>query len=555
MKGAPSSRQGSAELPTADRSALHGLWPWLLWIGGMIVSMGPLLASGLGRVSASRGDPRLIHYALEHSWRWIIRHPLHRSFWDPPIFHPYGDVAAFSDVLLGAGPLYWPWRALGIEPVTAFQLWEAAVWSSGFLCAYLLLRRSLGFGTAAAAVGAYLFAFGNFRLANHAHPQLLPQFAVLLGVAAVAGFFRPGQSPNRRRLWIAAFALAIALQMWTAYYPLFFFGLTAIFAAVAAPIWPDTRHRLLDGLRRHGIALAVGGAAALLLINPLVEKYQDTLEDIGARQVSEELMPRPVSWILPGHRNVLIGGLQAESFDLTGGGNHAGGLGLLTSLLVAAGLWLGRRQATVRLLVAATLALALVSTWYGGWSPWLTLREVIPGATAIRALGRVAMVVLLPAAVGLALAVGALRRRFPGKWGTALTLAVLAVVAAEQLQTRAWVDKAAERDHMARLTERVPDDCPVFYMVCVGPRDCRNAPLDAMWTALNIERPTVNGRYGNSPPGYHLIHARARSQLETRRLRQALDFWLYHQRIDPAGVCWVTQPGFPIRKAGLTRWP
>lgn len=537
------------------RCALNGLWPWLLWMGGMVASLGPMLVTGLGRVTASRGDPRLIHYALEHSWRWIIRHPLHRSFWDPPIYYPYRDVAAFTDVLLGAGPLYWPWRALGIEPVTAFQLWEAAAWSSGFLCAYLLLRRSLGFGTAAAAVGAYLFAFGNFRLANHLHPQLLPQYAVLLGVAAVAGFFRPGQSPARRRLWIGAFTLAVALQMWTAFYPLFFFGLTTIFAAGAALVWPDTRRRLLDGLRRHGMALAVGGAAAFLLINPLVEAYQETLEEMGSRPSNEEMMPRPVSWFLPGHSNVLYGGLQANAFDLKAGGNHAGGVGLITALLVATGLWLGRRRATVRLLVTAILVLALVTTLYGGWSPWLPLREVIPGATAIRAVGRVAMVVLLPAAVGLALAVGALRRRFPGKWGTAVTFAVFAMVAAEQLQTRAWVDKAVELDHIARLTERVPEDCPVFYMVCVGPHDCRYAPWDAMWTALNTERPTVNGRYGNTPPGYQLTHARAESRQENRRLRQALDLWLHDQRIEPDTVCWVTQPGFPIKNAGLTRWP
>src|SRR5690242_4521261 len=85
----------------------------LLWLCGMLLAFYPVLFSGFARVSGDLGDSRLLNYLLEHDYRWLLRQPAHRDLWSPPFFYPEANVGAYSDILLSAGPCYWPWRLLG----------------------------------------------------------------------------------------------------------------------------------------------------------------------------------------------------------------------------------------------------------------------------------------------------------------------------------------------------------------------------------------------------------------------------------------------------------
>ncbi len=147
--------------------------PWIIWAVGMLIVFAPVIFTGFGAVHGGRGDPRLVNYTLEHGFRWLVRYPVHLSFWDPPIFFPYPNVSAFTDVLIGSGLLYWPWRLIGCQPDTSFLLWILCVFSANFAVSYWLLRSCFRFSTAASSAGAYLFSFGSIRMANFGHLQLL----------------------------------------------------------------------------------------------------------------------------------------------------------------------------------------------------------------------------------------------------------------------------------------------------------------------------------------------------------------------------------------------
>src|SRR5438034_10739177 len=108
------------------RNAARALF-LLGWASGLLLAFYPVLLTGFARIPGDHGDGRLINYLLEHGWRWLCREPLHRQLWDLPIFYPTPNTGAYSDILISAGPLYWPWRALGLAPETAFQLWMLAV--------------------------------------------------------------------------------------------------------------------------------------------------------------------------------------------------------------------------------------------------------------------------------------------------------------------------------------------------------------------------------------------------------------------------------------------
>ena len=118
----------SVEEPSrdGDRIPEWAGWPLLWCVLGLILAGYPTLLSGFADVQGGLGHPLLVNFTLEHSFRWVAGMPLAEDFWSPPIFHPMPGVAAFTDLLLGAAPLYWPWRWLGLGPHTAFQIWMFA---------------------------------------------------------------------------------------------------------------------------------------------------------------------------------------------------------------------------------------------------------------------------------------------------------------------------------------------------------------------------------------------------------------------------------------------
>ncbi len=92
--------------------------------------------------------------------------PGHLALWSPPIFYPVPNTAAYTDILLGVAPLYWPWRVVGFAPDTSYQLWMLTVVSFNYVAAVVCCRRLLKVGWPAAAVGSFVFAFGSSRIAQ-----------------------------------------------------------------------------------------------------------------------------------------------------------------------------------------------------------------------------------------------------------------------------------------------------------------------------------------------------------------------------------------------------
>ncbi len=98
-------------------------WPLLLCVLGLLATGYPTLFSGFAQVQGGAGDPLLVNFTLEHTYRWPTDMPLADDLWSPPIFYPESGVATYTDLLLGLAPLYWPWRFIGGGPHTAYQWW------------------------------------------------------------------------------------------------------------------------------------------------------------------------------------------------------------------------------------------------------------------------------------------------------------------------------------------------------------------------------------------------------------------------------------------------
>ena len=499
---------------------------------GLVVSCWETLTSGFRLVQGDLGDTRLINFTLEHSYRWLSGMPLAEDLWSPPIFYPLQHVAFYTDLLLGVAPLYWPWRWLGASPETSYQLWMLSIWSLNFVAAYLLLRRGLRASAIGAAAGAYLFSFGSSIMVNIVHQQLAPRFFLLVSLAGLVAIFRPpGPSDSKARHWwaSAAFWGGLVAQLHTAVYPLVFLLLAGAGAAILVVSAGGLRRPALAALRRDATALVVTGFAAAVLSAPAALRYASTAEEVGLRSADRISYPRILSWFLTGRNNRIYGGLQTAldlGFDAKVSRNN--GLGVITLATAAGGLWLGRRRWDVQLVVAGFAGLVILTLVLpGGWSPWLLVRRLLPPTAALRAVVRVGLMTLFPAALGLAIVAD--RLAGARRWGIVALLSLFVV--AEQSHRTPTYDKAANSQRIESTARRVPSEATAFLLVAAGTPWHGHMHDDAAWVALATGVPTINGRSGNAPRGWTLGRPAFRDEDGARELRAKVAAWARRNRL------------------------
>ena len=526
----------------AERRDLRTYTPPPLAVVGLIVGLlavfSPVILSGLEVTFAGLGDPRLVNFTLEHGYRWLLGHAAHADFWSPPIFYPHSNVSAYTDVLIGVGPFYWVWRSLGFEPDTAFLFWNLTVWSLNYIAVYVLLRRHFRVGVFGATMGSLLFAFGAPRTLNLAHAQLVPNFYAVIVIMAVFRIFGARTNLSQRRVSIAAGGLGFVLQAYTAFYPFYFLALALGLSGVWALVVPESRSFVLKRVRDNwffGLATVVVSA---LLVWPLAAHYLQAQSELGVAWYPAANVPRPVSWLLMGPRNSLYGWLQAADgpYAQLSRPFHSNGIGFVTLLTGLVGLWWGRRRLSVRLTFLVVLSIFVLSvTFPGGFSLWRFAHEYLPGASALRATGRIAMVLLLLGAVGIAFFYDRLasRRRFLAVG------ALLLICGLEQWNRTAWIAVSQSRERISAVAARVDPQCRAFLLVSRGGQPDRFVHDDAAWVSLATGIPTVNGRYGHSPPNWPLRDVHIDADDDEPRIRAALGHWLRLYGMEAERVCLV----------------
>jgi hypothetical protein len=191
------------------------------------------------------------------------------------------------------------------------------------------------------------------------------------------------------------------------------------------------------------------------------------------------------------------------------------------------------RPAAWLLWKALVVALAAVLIFYTHDSLWLAYSDIIPGAVAIRAVGRVVLVILVPAALGLAAVVEFFDRR----QRAVLSWLIILVCLAEQGVTNPSFDAAANRaaiDNLAGQIDRTqiaffyhPDDGQAFH----------RHHLDAMWASLAAGVPTINGYSGHAPHAWQdFFNADFDKKMD---MKSVLAKWERAYALPPDQVQWI----------------
>jgi hypothetical protein len=404
---------------------------------GVVMVHHPMIFSGFRRIQTTLSDSRLNHYLLEYGYRSLCREPGRWSFWNPPFFYPAPNAIAYSDTLLSVGPVYWLWRTLGASPDLSFGLWMLSMSALNYAAGLLVFGRGLRFGVPAAATAASLVAFGAPRVNQMDRQQLLPCFYLLLAVYAVARLVRDREigAWTRAGYWLLAMAGTVA-QLYSGVYLgwLFIVGMGS--AAVAALALRSCRWAMLQMLWRDWWAIVAAGLAGALLMQPFLSHYLQAAHEVGPRYLPEVRIMHPGfwSWLDMGGGSWLWGWL-AERGPFRGvayAHEHHLGIGFVTPVACALGLYLGWDRPVCRLA-------ALVAFWL-----WLAT-TFVPGNTIAMVAAAVAGYCAAslfyeiehprPRAIGLAVVVGLLWLvRFPNPYEEALGLTVIILCMVEMVR-------------------------------------------------------------------------------------------------------------------------
>jgi hypothetical protein len=522
------------------------------WLLGMVFAHRPMFLSGFELNHGDAGDTRFVNYILEHGWRWFIRSPNHLSLWDMPMLYPAKNVAAYSEVMLGMGPFYWVWRALGAGEELAFQLWTLTCSTLNFVSAYLVLRRVFYFRGTWSAVGAFIFAFALARTNQLNHQQLTPHFWAMFTVYFAGRALVPvaGVPRWKRRRDILAFFACLSLLLWGGFYVGWFFGLGLGIAGLWTLFFDETRDGLLGLLKSEPWTLALGAGLAALTLWPMATHYLTGMNEVGGRKFHEltVMIPRPLSWFHTGNHSAMYGWMMSrfpEFAFLPVEGEHRIGMGLVTTVAWMAGLALAWRRPSMRVLLLSGLTLMLLATiWPNGFTFWRSVYEWVPGGKAIRAVVRIGMLLLIPASVGVAALLEYLSAR--GRALTALALGLWMML--EQGFNAPMYAKTPLRQNIERLAGRIDPSCESFLYTPIA---SGQAPyvymIDAMFAGLIVGKPTVNGYSGNAPPQWDLGNIDLWSLQDEERVKRALDHWRTVNHLAESQVCWLqTNHALPL---------
>jgi hypothetical protein len=499
----------------------------------------PIL-SGFDLGFSDRSDGMIEISILEH-WRNVLSGA---ATWNATgYFYPYTGTLGYNDGYFLYGLVYSFWR-LFADPFHADTLNILTFKTIGFVGAYLLVVRTLGWGRGAATLVALLFTVASNISLQVVHQQL--QSVALLPVAMMLAIAiaRAEQKERYRRARLLAVALAALMAAWllTAYYMAWFTIFSAcLFAVCWCALSGNWRPAaLLHLARRHAGTLACAAGAFLVLIIPFLTVYLPKVGETGGqpyRHMLGYLVTPLIDMINVGADNyvwgwifrpllALIHAVLPADPALPGrvlGGEHESGLPLILFILVVTAGWriivqrhVGQdRPVSIEL---RAFALAMMVAWlltlqFWVASPWGLVFELVPGAKGMRVVARYQLWLVLPF---LLIAVAAWRERATrlaqSKPWLAMVIVALLVVENLSAEPTARLSRSVQLTALSSVPAP-PAGCASFYVVVAR----RNEPLfinpekneryphnvDAMFLAELWRVPTINGFSTFNPPDWN----------------------------------------------------
>ena len=552
-------------------------WTIALAIGalGLVQVYHAQLSSGFDLFPGPRGDTRLSAYLVEHGYQALLGH----AHWlSPGMFYPIKGTLGFSDLYLAYVPLYSLFRLSGLDIFLALSLTVIVLSYLNFIACFALLNKVFHYGVFASCAAAMFFAFNNPKLAQPDHLQLQPVLLLPIIVALVFRFFAEAETLSAKKAFgILAFAaLCLNLQLLTSFYIGWFFGFWGLLFLLASLSLPPSREFIVNAVRRQWYPVVGGLIVFVVALLPFLVIYVPAVLSVGGYGILPQYIPETKSYLLMADGNYIWDSVTAAILAQAGAGPDWGrriGIGLVPSVAwiamsMVSLFWLqqsrkrqksqnlghvGREDEPNRsaylflgLMILTTNVLVMIGWQYRGHSLWNYAQLFLPGAQAIRAVARYAIVLTLPMAIAFAYilqrGVQAMTRRrsLLGQISLAAVIAGVTIFGLfEQLNSGVGRNYSISGENMRlkKLAAKLPEDCTAFYIAAGTARtydqdgfEYQQYMHDAMLISEIRHVPTLNGRSGKSPPGWSLRNIRAPDyELNVKR-------WIAQHKIE-GNVC------------------
>jgi hypothetical protein len=505
-------------------------WMTGVWLVAAGVFFRNFLLTGFDKIIGDAGDARLDIFLRENLHQFLRGRA---ELLSPPMFFPMKGTLGYSDAYLLDGLIYVPLRIMGLDPFLSFELLCIGLSLIGFVSANILLMRFAGVRQPLAALAAAIFVFSNALYISMGHPQLyeinfIPLVAILLLEAARLKTIHPIGAAVAGSLGGLVLGLLFSTGYYVAWYFTFLSGIVLVLATVLRfGLWPVSvlRGRLyLSLVRRYsriGTAAAVGFAVGVVLFWKI---YAPVIAQFPSRPFNEYLDNAPtVRDLLNVGGDNLLWGRAIELLHIVARNHLFSGEFVLaitpilfvTFLICAWAVWRNRLLSgpedrflrnAIFALVFAVASMTVVMVKVGEFSLFWFVWHLVPGANALRAGGRVQIVMngFVVAVVAIVLArcmqtTSSSRVRF-AIWA----LALLCVV--EQVNVVSNHNLSRAEETASLRTVPVPlADCKSFYVLSHTPkRGATIQQINGMLIAQRINLPTLNGYSGWSPPDWDL---------------------------------------------------
>lgn len=388
------------------------LWPYGLFLALTLLTTAPVALHPLRHLFSYR-DP------LDSTWRFawaarqLPRDPLH--LFNANSFAPHHDSYLFDEILLGAAAPVLPVIWVTGNAALAFNLATLLGPLISALGAFALIRH-LTSSTVGAVAGAVVYGFGAPHLAHIVHVGLNDAGWIPIAIYLL---IRLSEQPTWWRT--ALFAGAVAIQTLAAFYYGFYLAFLLPVTVIVLLARRKAHRRFLP-------AVLIGAAVAVLVVAPFAFTYlrvQNRYTFTRSAQSTEAYSATPSSYLAVPHVNLVYGGLLRPITDI--GGDSVERMqfpGLAAVALAGYGLRVGRRRWWVKYAAGITGVAALFS--FGPnlrltpdgptlipWLPYAMLYDHVPGFQAMRAPGRLGILVLLGVAILVGVAVAEIAARRP----------------------------------------------------------------------------------------------------------------------------------------------
>jgi hypothetical protein len=168
-----------------------------------------------------KGDARLLIFILEH-WLNVING--HEAIFQINMFYPDKLALGYSDALFLFSLPYILFRKLGFDYFTSYQLLHVFMVSFGFLSCILMLKNALKVNLYFSIVGAVLLTSLNSMQMQIGHGQTLGFYFYPILIYLLYNFLS-ASNKNSLKAWsnLISYSVLLGLLFFTSYYPAWFF--------------------------------------------------------------------------------------------------------------------------------------------------------------------------------------------------------------------------------------------------------------------------------------------------------------------------------------------